>query len=227
MRRSFAVFLIAFGLSAFAGFSPSAAEDNGASTPPDSGAEIAKQSAAPSAKVEGFRSAIFGMTESDVRAAIARDFGTSDAIKQTQNLSERTRGLSVRVPDLLPGGGAAQVSYVFGYKTKKLIQVSVTWSKATDASMTAQKLVANGDVLRANFLEQGYQPGSIVADALTRGGVLIFRGADGAGHTTALLLEGRAALAKDQKNFAPTELLLLYISDPKHPDVFRLAPGQF
>jgi hypothetical protein len=227
MRRYFAVFFISLALFAFGGFSESAAENNATSISQVSDAEVSKQDATLSANVKGFRSAKFGMTESEIRAAIARDFGASDAIKQTENLSERTRGLSARVRDLLPGGGTAQVSYVFGYKTKKLIQVSVTWSRATDSSLTAQKLVANGDVLRASFLEQGYLPGSVVTDALTRDGVLIFRGADDAGHTTALLLEGRAALGKTQKNFTPVALLLLYISDPKHPDVFRLAPGQF
>ncbi len=33
--------------------------------------------------------------------------------------------LLVKVPDLLPGGGTAEISYVFGYQSKKLIQVSV------------------------------------------------------------------------------------------------------
>lgn len=227
MRRSLSIPLVLVTALAFGQTSKVAAEDNPGSTPSASSEDVAKPDEAPTADVNGFRSAKFGMSETDVRAAIASDFGASAAIKQTDNPTERTRGLSVHIPDLLPGGGAAEVAYVFGYKTKKLIQVSVIWSKAVDPSTTAQKLVADADVLRANFLTQGYQPSSIVTDALTRGGILVFRGADGAGHTTALLLEGRTALAKNQKSFAPNALLLLYIADPKHPDIFRLAPGQF
>ena len=35
------------------------------------------------------------------------------------------RGGLVKANDVLPGGGAAEVSYVFGYKSKTLIQVIV------------------------------------------------------------------------------------------------------
>ena len=74
--------------------------------------------------VEGFRSAKFGMNEADVRSAIGKDFGLKpEAIKTQDNPAELTHSLLVTVPDLLPNGGGAEVSYVFGYKSKSLIQV--------------------------------------------------------------------------------------------------------
>lgn len=182
--------------------------------------------AANSVDLTGFRSAKFDSDETQVRAAIAKDFGKLD-IKTSVNPAERTRSLTIRVPNVLPDGGTADVAYVFGYKTKKLIQVSLVWSKTTDPSITAEKLVADADVLRANFADQGYKADTVVSDVAVRNGILVFRGNDAAGHTTALLLEGRTASEKDHKVFTPVSLLLLYIADPKRPDVFRLAPGQF
>ena len=180
-----------------------------------------------SVNVKGFRSALFGMDETEVRAAIAKDFGKSLKLKPTVNGAERTHGVVARVPDALPDGGASDISYVFGYKSKKLIQVSIVWSKTTDPSMTPEKLVSDADALKASFAEQGYKPDTIVSDAAVRGGVLMFRGSDASGRTTALLLEGRTVADKDRKVFEPVSLLLLYMADPKHADVFRLAPGQF
>ncbi|MFL5289866.1 MAG: hypothetical protein ACJ8AW_55135 [Rhodopila sp.] len=99
--------------------------------------------------VDGFRSAKFGMTEDQVRSAIEADFHASgDAIQASENPAELTRVLTVRATDLLEGGGAARVSYIFGYKTKKLIQVSVTWSKATDDTVTPERLYSNANILR-------------------------------------------------------------------------------
>jgi hypothetical protein len=79
------------------------------------------------AEVEGFRSTKFGMTEADVKVAIANDFGIKGAaVHEQPNAGERTKVLLVKVADLLPGGGTVEISYVFGYRTKKLIQISVS-----------------------------------------------------------------------------------------------------
>ena len=125
-------------------------------------------------EVKGFRSALFGMDENDVRSAIAKDFGKSLKLRSTVNGAERTHGLVARVPDALPDGGASDISYVFGYKGKRLIQVSIVWSKTTDPSLTPEKLVSDADVLKANFGEQGYKADTIVSDTAVRGGVLMF-----------------------------------------------------
>ena len=56
--------------------------------------------------MEGFRSANFGMNEADLRAAIAKDFGSKpDTVKVQDNPAELTRSLLVTVPELLANGG--------------------------------------------------------------------------------------------------------------------------
>jgi hypothetical protein len=180
-------------------------------------------------EVSGFRSAKFGMDENEVRAAIVRDLGVkSDAIRAETNPSEQTRVLLVKAPDVLPGGGIAEVSYVFGYKSKTLIQVGATWSKATDEKMTPDQLFSNSTVLRAHFTAAGYKPETIASNMPINGGILMFRGSDAKDHTTMLILQGPIAKGENDQNvLTPTGLVLFYVADAKTPDVYRLTPGSF
>lgn len=183
----------------------------------------------PVANVEGFRSAKFGMTEAEVRNAIATDFGIKgNAVHEQPNPGERTKALLVKVPEVLPGGGTAEVSYVFGYHTKKLIQVSVSWSKATDSKMTPEQLFSNSNVLRAYFMSEGFKPETIATNMPINGGLLMFRGSDAKDHTAMLIMQGTFSEGEHkQRILTPTSLLLFYIEDPKEPDVYRLPRGSF
>ena len=59
-------------------------------------------------------------------------------------------------------------------------------------------------------------------------GILLIRGADADGHTTALMLHGTAtAKDKTSQTFSPNALLLFYVADPKAPDVFKIQSGRF
>ena len=184
---------------------------------------------AANADVRGFRSASFGADEDAVRAAIKKDFQIApEKIALEENYAEQTRVLSVKVPDLLPGGGTASVNYVLGYKTKALIQVSIAWSKATDETMNAERLFSNGNVLRAHFMAAGYKPESIASNAPVNDGLLLFRGSDIGDRTTLLLLQGTMTQGQNKEQvLSPTTLLLAYVVDARNPDVFKLAPGQF
>lgn len=186
----------------------------------------ASSTPAPALDLTGFRSAQFGMSETEVRAAIAKDFGAMVAIKTSQNGAEHTQVLTITAPDVLPEGGTAEVSYVLGYKTKKLIQVGVLWSKATDDKITPEKLVSNADTLRAYFQTAGYKPDTIAENTPMANGVLMFRGADAAGHTTVLLLQGTVG-DKPPRSFSPAAVSLFYLADVKNPDVYRVQPGKF
>jgi hypothetical protein len=181
------------------------------------------------AVVDGFRSAKFGMTDSDVKGAIEKDFKIKAADVQEQpNPAERTTVLAVKVPDLLPGGGTAEVAYVLGYGSKKLIQVSVSWSKATDDKMTPEQLFSNSSVLRAHFLTEGFKPDTIANNMPINSGILVFRGSDASDHTAMLILQGTMSEGtNDRKILTPTSLLLFYIADAKAPDVYRLPSGSF
>jgi hypothetical protein len=190
--------------------------------------------AATTAEVIGFRSARFGMTENEVRTAIGKDFNLKgDAIKAETNRNEQTRILTARVQDVLPGGGGAEVSYVFGFKTKKLIQVGLSWSKATDDKITPEQLFSNSTVLRSHFLAAGYKPDTVATNMPISGGLLMFRGSDANERTTLLILQGTLSQAEknpsgsDQRVLTPTGLLLFYVADAKAPDVYRLPAGSF
>jgi len=179
--------------------------------------------------IDGFRSARFGMNETDVRAAMTKDFNAKpDAIKIQDNASELTRSLLLSAPELLPNGGTAELSYVFGYKSKSLIQVGAVWSKGTDTAMTPEKLFSNANILRAHFMGEGFKPDSIAVNMPVAGGIVMFRGSDAKDRSVILLLQGTFENKENnQRVLTPTSLLLFYVADAKSPDIFKLPPGQF
>ncbi|KEO60050.1 hypothetical protein [Thioclava indica] len=192
--------------------------------------DASEQATAPAtAVVDGFRSARFGMDEKAVRAAILSDFEIKDdAIQSGEHSVERTKILTVSVPDLIRHGGVAQVSYVFGYLTKKLIQVGVTWSDKTDPTMTATMLYENGELLRNHFMSEAYAQPSIQTNVVIGSGIMMFRGVDAQGHVTLLLLQGAFSTGQDGGNtLTPASLDLLYSAAPNEPDIFKLPKGSF
>ena len=209
---------VAAGAPAAAGSAPTAAAD----APAQGGEDKTKA-------IDGFRSAKFGMNEADVRTAITKDFSAKpEAIKAQDNPSELTHSMLVTVPDLLQNGGTAELSYVFGYKSKSLIQVGVVWSKGTDGAMTPEKLFSNANILRAHFLNEGFRPDSIAVNMPVNGGIVMFRGSDAKDRSVILLLQGTFENKENnQRVLTPTSLLLFYVADAKSPDIFKLPPGQF
>jgi hypothetical protein len=201
-------------------------KDAGKATPTIAGVPAMGTTAA---NISGFRSARFGMSEKEVRAAISKDFNVkAAAIRSENNPSEHTQVLQVKVPDVLPGGGTAEVSYVFGFKSKTLIQVGVSWSKQTDEKMTPEQLFSNASVLRAHFMTAGYKPDTVASNMPINGGLLMFRGGDEKDHTTMLILQGTVAQGENnQRILTPTGLMLFYVVDAKTPDIYRLPPGSF
>ena len=82
------------------------------------------------AAIDGFRSAKFGYKEGDVLRAIKKDFRIDKkGVSRGVNSNEKTVFLMIDVKDLLMGSGPSKVIYIFGYKSKKLIQVKVVWGK--------------------------------------------------------------------------------------------------
>lgn len=205
-----------------------------AGTPVAAGASSAAAAETPAADdkikaIDGFRSAKFGMNEADVRAAMTKDFNAKpDAIRAQDNASELTHSILLSAPDLLPNGGTAELSYVFGYKSKSLIQVGAVWSKGTDTAMTAEKLFSNANILRAHFMGEGFKPDSIAVNMPVAGGIVMFRGSDAKDRSVILLLQGTFENKdNNQRVLTPTSLLLFYVADAKSPDIFKLPPGQF
>jgi hypothetical protein len=200
--------------------------------PPASAAPAPQAAPAEQVHVAGFRSAQWGMTEPQVKAAIQKDFNiAADKLKSEENLAERTHVLTIVVPDLLEEAGTARVSYIFGYTSKKLIQVNLLWGTAIDPAISAEKIGAAADQLRQLFLDSGYQPKTIITNAkMNDAEVLVFKGEDADKHTTILRLAAGAQptrRGKAEKPATATALSLSYIYDARNPDIYRLKKGQF
>ena len=209
-------------------------EENATTAGPEQGAAKDQPSpaAGPPATIEGFRQARFGMSEEQARQAIRKDFSAAAAkLTSAVHSSEKTTVLSLTVTDLLPHTGSARISYIFGYRSKKLIQVNLLWS--SDGSPAADEtIVGMANSLRDYFASENFASDSVVANRqLAENTILVFRGSDDQKRTALLMLSGVAASARSEEKKAPKPLPLTlelsYIEDPAHPDVFRIGKGQF
>src|SRR5438132_784735 len=89
---------------------------------------IASAQELPKYEVTGFRDARFGMGEPEVRAAITKSLGVKATdLTSAANPVEGTTVVTARVASLDPVPGPAQIAFIFGYSSKKLIQVNVIW----------------------------------------------------------------------------------------------------
>ena len=219
----------------------SAPPKKGAAEPPPQGQQAAPQPPGDAetkvAKVEGFRSARFGMTEAQVLEAIRVDFNIAkDAVGRETNDIERTSSLTITVNDLLPGSGRAQVVYLLGYKSKKLMQVNIFWGKPVNPNPDAAALKMAASLLRNYFAQQGFHSEKVLMNAQLRDGrFVVFRGTDEKNRSVLLVLdlphegaepeaqkaEGAAAQGRDPS------LQLSYIENANSPDIFRIKDGQF
>lgn len=186
------------------------------------------------ATVDGFRSARFEMTEEQVRQSIAADFKIPPAqIAKQLNKVDRTTILSIKVPDLLPESGVAQINYKLGYASKKLIQVDVIWGTAIDAKATAQGLSIVIVNLRNYLQERGYDKEKIVVNQATPQAniALLFRAQDDKGRVVAMLgqfkIDPKAEKGKQLLLDQPEAVIMSYVLDPRSPDVFKIEKGKF
>jgi hypothetical protein len=172
------------------------------------------------------------MNEEQVRQVIRKDFpAAAGKISNAIQPSEKTTVLSVTASDLLPNTGNARISYIFGYRSKKLIQVNIVWTSEGNAT-SDETLIGTANSLRDYFAAQNYKPDTVVANRqLAENTIVVFRGGDLRGRMVLLVLSGVAATARsdDKKDPRPPPftLELSYIADAAHPDVFRIGKGQF
>ena len=208
---------------------PSAAADQGAAKD-QSGRDQPSPPCGPPAQIEGFRQARFGMSEEQVRQAIRKDFpGAAAKLTVAVHPSEKTTVLSLSVTDLLPHTGNARISYILGYRSKKLAQINIVWTSDGTAAGD-ETVVGMANSLRDYFTSENFKPDSVIVNhQLAANAILVFRGSDEQKRTVLLVLSGVAASARseDKKEPPPLTLELSYIEDPAHPDVFKIGKGQF
>jgi len=194
--------------------------DAGPAQPPPAGE--------PAAAIDGFRQARFGMSEDQTRQAIRKEFPIAGKIGSAVHPTEKTTILTLTVADLIPNSGNAHISYIFGYRSKKLIQINVVW--ASDGSTGGDEtVIGTANSLRDYFVSQNYKQDSVIANRqLAENTIIVFRANDLEGRTVLLVLSGAAAAARTkEKKEPPLTLELSYIQDAAHPDVFRIGKGQF
>ncbi len=181
------------------------------------------------AAVEGFRSARFGMDEAEVVRAIKKDFAIRDEklINKTVNDTEKTTSFVVTVDDILPNSGSALVAHVFGYSSKKLMQVNIQVGDPV-GKLDGASLVGIANNFRNYFSEQGFDPAKVVVNTkVPSGSVIVFRGVDESGRM--ILVELSLAPGSDtapKTGTAPVGWLRLsYIQNPEKPDIFKINGG--
>jgi hypothetical protein len=191
----------------------------------------------PKYEVTGFRDVRFGMSEQDVRAAVTKTLGVKAAdIFAAANTLEGTNVLTVRVPSLDPGPGFARVAYIFGYTSKKLIQVNVIWGEDAPAQ-TTDAIVGAGSRLQRYFSDfvwkkDATRAGIPVGDNT----VVLFAGDDEKKGSVRLIIDGVKYQTVREGNPTPTtspepkgppKLVINYIADRDNPDVAKIERGKF
>jgi hypothetical protein len=193
----------------------------------------------PKYEVAGFRDAHFGMSEQEVRAVVSKSLGVKPAdITSAVNAVEGTTVLTVHVASLDPGPGPAEIAYILGYASKKLIQVNVIWGD--DAASKADKSDPNTMIAAGTRLER-YFAGFTWNKDTTRAGIpvgpntiVLFSGEDDKKGAVRLVLdgvkyqmerEGKETTSPEPKG--PPKLLINYIADRDSPDVAKIDKGKF
>ncbi len=191
----------------------------------------------PKYEVTGFRDARFGMTEPEVRATVTKSFGVKAAdIKSSSNPTEGTTLLTARVNALDPGPGPATITYIFGNKSKKLVQVNVVWGDdAPNHSPDANAIIGAGTRLERYFQSFSWRKDATrVGIPLGENTVVLFAGEDEKKGAVRLVVdgikyqvnrEGNQTTSPDPKG--PPKLVINYIADRENPDIAKIEPGKF
>lgn len=193
--------------------------------------------------VKGFRSALFGMDDATLRPIIAKDLGVSkNAIRIENNDVQRTRALVVEMPTLDPGPGSALVSYVLGYKSRKLIQVNIVWGlddKIQQNDAALQDIYNAANILSYHLADYTWRDGGVVKNALVDPTTLMmFHGEDAAQGAAEIIL-GNVSITLNEEGSPSSEasepskpvgrayLRVSYMVNRIKPDIYTLTKGQF
>ncbi len=134
------------------------------------------------ARITGFRSALWGMTPAEVRAAIARDFTAARVSAAVRDPATGNSAIIAPMASLVPGPGPAAISYVFGASTGRLIHVNLDWT--VKSPTPAQRIAVRdaGAAAVARVLGQQYKIGSVMRGVVVQPDlVVLFAAADAQG----------------------------------------------
>ena len=191
----------------------------------------------PKYEVTGFRDARFGMSEQEVRAVVVKTLGVkAKDLTSAPNPVEGTTVLTARFASLDPAPGPAQVAYIFGYSSKKLIQVNVIWSdEQSKSKIDSNEMVAAGERLARYFAGYSWRKDTTRAGIpVGDNAVVMFAGEDDKKGAVRLIVdgvkyqvqrEGKETSSPDPKG--PPKLVINYIADRENPDIAKIDKGKF
>ena len=180
--------------------------------------------------IDGYRSAHFGMTEAEVLRAIQMDFAIEGGEARMIHPLQKTTALVIRADGLVSGAGATQVVYIFGYRSERLIQVTLSWGHPIETAVNAATLVRAARAMMNRMALQGLPRNTLTSDmAVDDGSIIVFRANDTNGHVIEMRMKGPGvgpATGNDNDETA-SWLRLSFIQDAKTPDTYKIEPGAF
>jgi len=166
-------------------------------------------------RVQGFRSATFGMDEAQVKAAIAADFKPAGgALQAFDNPVEKTHAIALHLASLAPAPGAADITYIFGATSHRLMHVNVVWSTGPAPTSTERlEMATAGTELAGYFRDLGWRRGATTSSAAADGSyAVLFAGIDPADAGVELRLSGVEIRRANQAPTVPTGPAVLHVA---------------
>ena len=199
----------------------------------DRGESGGASSSGPEFRIKGYGSAEFGMTEEEVRKAIAADFGIGDqAIRRFRNEAQKTTVLRVVTRGVNPriAEHVTILAYILGYQSSELIRVNLVWGTDITPGLSPADFNTKAQLLLRTLLSRNFDQNKVrLGGRFPDGTNLLFRGVDTAGHavllrTRELSLDKGEAADTDRGGQGPANayrLLLSYIKDPSDVDIYQ------
>lgn len=207
-----------------AGVSAQAQTTTGQSAP----ATAAAQAQTPGFRVEGYGQLRFGMDAEQIKSRLRLNFPQANPVLIDRvDAISRTRVLTLELPALDPGPGAATISCVLGATSQRLIAVNVIWLATDQASQTQEKLWIDAAAKLAKTYAAQPWPlfnttyGTVVAPGVS----VVFTGHDEAGGAAEIKLQGVTTPLGAYSG--PSSLRLTLVANASRPDIYRLAADSF
>jgi hypothetical protein len=160
--------------------------------------------------IDGFRSAKFGMDEKQVMRAIVKDFKITKKKIRRKVSSQKSALLIINLPKLMAAGGTADIVYIFGYKSKKLVQVNIDWGAGVTKNFDKQDVLNAANILRRHFVKKRYKKKGFVLNYTQKDGtIIVFRGRDKQGGLILLKFKNPKTKRTSSKDVS---LILSYVA---------------
>lgn len=179
-------------------------------------------------QVQGYGRLRFGMNAEQIKSLLKLDFPQANPVLIDRiDAVSRSRVLTIELPALDPGPGAATISCVLGATSQRLIAVNVIWLVAGKASQAQETLLINAAAKLAKTYAAQPWPlfnttyGTVVAPGVS----VVFTGHDESGGAAEIKLQG--VTTPFGSSSGPSSLRLTLVANSTRPDIYRLAADSF